>query len=190
MHDCLIAFGSNLGDGQAIFQQSLSRLADTPGIENLKAGVPVCTDPVGGPAGQAKFLNAAIRLQTILSAENLHQKTIEIEQELGRVRGQRWGARKVDLDLLLYDDLVLESAQLVIPHPRMTFRRFVLEPAEEIAGEMLHPMSRMTISELIQHLDRTPRLIVWVTPSPQEIRRRHATVVGKRFASRLDFEIG
>lgn len=176
MHDCLIAFGSNIGDGQNSLQQSLSRLDETRGITCLQVGRPVCTQPVGGPADQPNFLNAAIRLQTELSAEELHKKTIEIERELGRVRGQRWGSRKVDLDLLLYGDLLLESDQLVIPHPRMTFRRFVLEPAEEIAGDMFHPGVRMTISELIQHLDQASRLIVWATPSPNEIRSHYAAL--------------
>ena len=181
MHDCLIAFGSNLGDVRDTYQQSLCLLTDTEGIQDLQAGIPVRTEPVGGSKGQAQFLNAAIRFQTSLSAEDLHQRMTAIEQELGRVRGQRWQARKIDLDLLLYDDLVTDSSQLVIPHPRMTFRRFVLEPAKDIAGDMMHPISRMTIDQLIQHLDRTSRLIVWVTALTPETHQLREQLLANEF---------
>ena len=180
MHDCLIAFGSNLGDSKAILEHALDRLLATTGIETLQAGVPAETDPIGGPVGQSKYVNAAIRLQTTLLAESLHQRIMEIEQELGRVRGQRWGARKIDLDLLLFDDLILDTHQLVIPHPRMSYRRFVLDPARKIAGEMRHPISQLTVNELIQHLDQTPRLILWVTPRSPGVRGYHQRLLANK----------
>ncbi len=183
MHDCLIAFGSNLGDGKAILKQALDRLLATSGIESLKSGVPLETVPIGGPAGQSKFVNAAIRLQTILPATSLHQRLIQIEQELGRVRSQRWGARSIDLDLLLFDDLILETPSLVVPHPRMSYRRFVLEPARKIAGEMRHPISQLTVNELIQHLDQTSRLILWVTPRSPEVLGYHRRLLANEVLS-------
>ena len=86
----------------------------------------------------------------------------QIENELGRVRDRRWGPRTVDLDLLLFDDLIVERADLICPHPRMSFRRFVLEPSVEIAAEMLHPAIGLTVGELLERLNDRPRLVVWL----------------------------
>ena len=77
----------------------------------------------------------------------------QIENRLGRRRTERWGPRTIDLDLLLYDELVLDTPTLVLPHPRMAWRRFVLEPAAEVAGTMLHPTIRWTIARLLEHLN-------------------------------------
>ena len=85
-----------------------------------------------------------------------------VEAELGRQRAERWGPRSIDLDLLLYDELVLDTPALVIPHPRMACRRFVLEPAAEVAGAMLHPTIRWTVARLLEHLN-TARPYVAVT---------------------------
>ena len=94
-------------------------------------------------------------------AHRFHRKSLliacqKIENELGRRRIEHWGPRTIDLDLLLYDDLVLNSPELTIPHPRMAERRFVLEPAAEIAGEMRHPVVGRTIGQLLENLDSTP----------------------------------
>lgn len=167
MHDCLIAFGSNLGDEEAIFLQSQKLLEASDEVKVIAASQPIRTAPVGGPGDQANYLNAAIRLQTSLTVEVLHRRTTEIEQLLGRERRVRWGARKADLDILLFDELESESGslvdQLIIPHPRMSYRRFVLGPASEIAGDMIHPVSQLTIDELLRHLDQTPQEIIWAT---------------------------
>ncbi len=172
-HHCLIAFGSNLGDESSVFQQTLERLDEILEIEVVSHSEPVRTKPVGGPSDQPDYLNAAIRVRTNLKPEKLHQITSEIEQQLGRQRRLRWGARKVDLDILLYDQVQLETDRLVIPHPRMSFRRFVLEPASEIAADMVHLESGKTIAELLDHLDQRPPEILWVTPDkqPTEVHR-------------------
>ena len=111
------------------------------------------TAPVGGPANQGPFLNAAVRLETTASAEQLHLALRQIELDLGRRRVERWEARAIDLDLLLYADQVIETPQLVVPHPRMAFRRFVLEAAVEVAPEMVHPTIGWTVGRLLEHLD-------------------------------------
>jgi pantoate--beta-alanine ligase len=112
------------------------------------------TAPVGGPAGQPNFLNGAVLVETSLSPRELLAQLMNVEQGLGRKRKEHWGPRTVDLDLLLYDDVVLETPELTLPHPRMTLRRFVLEPAAEIAGEMIHPATGRSIAELLEQLNQ------------------------------------
>jgi len=85
---------------------------------------------------------------------------VKIETELGRERRERWGSRKIDLDLLLFDLLQLQTANLTLPHPRMSFRRFVLEPAKEVASDMVHATSGLTIQQLVKALDERENLVL------------------------------
>lgn len=155
MPQALIALGSNLGDRKATLERAISLLQATPGVEGLRASEWRATLPIGGPPGQGEFLNGAAVVSTSLAAGALAQRLSEVEIELGRERTGRWGPRTVDLDLLLYDGLTLEGP-LRVPHPRMVFRRFVLEPASEIAGEMVHPTIGWTIEQLRDHLRTAP----------------------------------
>ena len=113
------------------------------------------TAPIGGPPGQAAFLNGAVKLETPLPPHELLGCLQQIEGELGRRRAERWGPRPIDLDLLLYDELILTTPELVLPHPRMAWRRFVLEPAAEVAGSMIHPTIRWTLARLLAHLNES-----------------------------------
>jgi 2-amino-4-hydroxy-6-hydroxymethyldihydropteridine diphosphokinase len=162
MHDVLIAFGSNQGNSEEVFDQAKQQLGSQDDITVISASQAKITRAVGGPSKQPAYLNAAIRLNTNLDAHSLHQVLIQVETDLGRVRKQRWGARKIDLDLLLFDDLVLQSDNLTIPHPRMSFRRFVLGPAIEIAGDMIHPRSKLTIDSLVRQLNEREKLVLVV----------------------------
>jgi 2-amino-4-hydroxy-6-hydroxymethyldihydropteridine diphosphokinase len=173
---CLIGLGSNLGDRQAILETAIERIAQLPRCEFITRSAWHETAPVGGPAGQANFLNAAVKVVTSLSADNLLAHLAVIENELGRLRSERWAARTIDLDLLLHGDAKIETTTLVVPHPRMAWRRFVLEPAAEIAPEMLHPTTGWTMARLLENLNTTPPYVAITGP----------IAVGKsRFAERL-----
>ncbi len=152
MSHCLISLGSNQGDRQQILEQAIRQLAQCAELGAVQHSRWYETKPVGGPAGQSLYLNGAALFQTAHQPLALLAELQAIEHRLGRRRQQRWGPRTLDLDLLLYDDLTLQTPDLVLPHPRMAWRRFVLEPAAEIAPDMLHPPTRWTIAQLWQHL--------------------------------------
>ncbi|PQO35203.1 2-amino-4-hydroxy-6-hydroxymethyldihydropteridine diphosphokinase [Blastopirellula marina] len=152
MPECLIALGANLGDRRQTLDGAAAMLRQTSGIDRLQVSRYHGTQPVGGPDGQPEFLNAAARFSTTLSPEEVHARLIEIEEEHGRVRLERWGARQLDLDLLLYDDRLIATDALEVPHPRMTFRRFVMEPAVEVAADMIHPICQRSLGELLRQL--------------------------------------
>ena len=159
MAKCLIGLGSNLGDRAENLFRSLNLLRANEQITVERVSSFRGTQPAGGPAGQGEFLNAAAVLETSLAPLALLHALQEVENGLGRVRSVHWGERTVDLDLLLYDDLELKSPELELPHPRLCFRRFVLEPAAEIAGEMVYPINGWTIAELLENINRPERLI-------------------------------
>ena len=139
MPECLVGLGSNLGDRAAQLTRAVDALAGTSGIERVQASRFVETPPLGGPAGQPGYLNAAVRFSATLSPQASWQLLSQIERDAGRCRETRWGPRTLDLDLLLYGDSILRTPELTVPHPRMVFRDFVLEPAVQIAPELIHP---------------------------------------------------
>lgn len=152
MATCLIGLGSNLGDRVEQLNAALSTLQAHSSLALVRHSSFLETAPVGGPAGQRKFLNAAALLETTIAPHELLAKLSEIENRLGRERSEHWGPRTIDLDLLLYGDAVIESPELVVPHPRLTQRRFVLDPAAEIAAEMVEPRSGRSIGALLADL--------------------------------------
>ncbi len=165
MANCLIGLGANLGDRLATLGAAVRRLESSPGVDVLAQSQWIESAAVGGPADQPPFLNGAVLVETTLGPAELLAVLLRIEDALGRVRGVRWGPRKIDLDLLLYDQLVADSPELTLPHPRMAFRRFVLEPAAQIAPEMVHPTIGWTLRELLQHLMRATPYVAIAGPS-------------------------
>ncbi|HEX5106180.1 MAG TPA: pantoate--beta-alanine ligase [Pirellulaceae bacterium] len=147
-----MGLGSNLGERVGSLTNALVRLRADPHVRVLRSSSLLETRPVGGPEGQPRFLNAAAVLETDLPAEQLLERLLAIERELGRMRGEQWGPRTIDLDLLLYDGQVINTASLTVPHPRLAERRFVLEPAAEIARELRDPASGLSIGELLERL--------------------------------------
>jgi 2-amino-4-hydroxy-6-hydroxymethyldihydropteridine diphosphokinase len=151
MPHCLISLGSNQGDRLATLEGAIASLRHDARLHAVRPSRWFTTHPVGGPEGQADYLNGAACFDTSLNPEQVLALLQEIETHFGRIRRERWGDRTLDLDLLLYGDRVLETPSLALPHPRMAWRRFVLEPAAEIAGAMRHPTTGMTLAELLDN---------------------------------------
>ncbi len=163
-----IALGSNQGDRQAYLASALDALRSLPGVTHVETSPTYETDPVGGPAGQGRFLNAVAAVTTDLSAEQLLQALHQIEANHGRDRSaepQRSAPRTLDLDILLFGDVVIGYSGgpehpggsalpggLTVPHPRMHQREFVLRPLCDIAPDLVHPVLKRTISELLAGL--------------------------------------
>jgi 2-amino-4-hydroxy-6-hydroxymethyldihydropteridine diphosphokinase len=155
----LLAVGANLGDRAAALRKTLELIAVLPGTQLLARSTWHETVPVGGPEGQASFLNGAVLVESLLAPGDFAAAMQDIERQLGRERVVRWDARTIDIDLLLYGDQIIDTAGLQIPHPRMSFRQFMLAPAAEIAGEMIHPTSGWTIAALLHQLHSRPRTV-------------------------------
>lgn len=161
-HTAYIALGSNMGDRKGLLDQAVQALNTLPGypvrdgqgrVSSAQAVERVSKYYETAPYGvtdQADFLNACLRLRTLLSPEELLEMLHRVEQEAGRERIVRWGPRTLDLDLIFYDDLVLGSDDLCIPHVEMHKRRFVLEPLCEIAPYKRHPVYGKTVQEMLQ----------------------------------------
>ena len=149
----LISLGSNLGDRQGNLEAAIRALSEVSGVVVERVSSFYDTEPIGGPAGQGLYLNAALALETTLDPFELLHLLHEIEDRFGRMRTIRWGPRTLDLDLLLYEDRMIDTPELSVPHPRLTSRRFVLEPLAEIAPFAVEPVSKRTISELLRDLD-------------------------------------
>lgn len=165
MARCLIGCGSNLGSRRRQLDEALELLRFMPGVEMLAVSRFHETRPVGGPSCQEAFLNGACLIETDLPPGELLGALFAVENTLARRREERWGPRTIDLDLLLYGDLVVESPELTLPHPRMATRRFVLEPCAEIAGELTFPPADCTVRELLDNIS-VPHPLVSVVGVP------------------------
>jgi 2-amino-4-hydroxy-6-hydroxymethyldihydropteridine diphosphokinase len=150
MKRAAIALGSNLGDSATILAQALEELDRITGIKVEKHSQYHQTVAVG--PSQPDYLNGCALLRVNLSPLDLLHKLLEIEQLFGRVRRERWGPRTLDLDILFYDDLILETPALQIPHPRCRERAFVLIPLAEIASDWIDPVTQKTIDQLLEEL--------------------------------------
>jgi len=143
------------------------------------------TRPIGGPAGQGAFLNGAATIATELAPADLVQYLLAIERSAGRERHQRWDARPLDLDLLVYGETVVDEPDLRAPHPRMHGRRFVLDPAAEIAAAMRDPESGWTVGALARHLHQGSRRIGVADVSAPRAARL-AELLRQRFSGPID----
>lgn len=146
VHHCAIALGSNLGDSLAILQGAIATLDRHPSVAVTKSSSVYQTAPIGPP--QPDIFNACALLESDLSPESLLRLLLAVEAEFGRVRRERWGARSLDLDLLLVDEQQLKTPNLELPHPRMWERAFVLVPLAEIAPHWRNPLSGESIADI------------------------------------------
>jgi 2-amino-4-hydroxy-6-hydroxymethyldihydropteridine diphosphokinase len=150
--DAFIALGSNLGDRELNLLLAIAELGKLPGSKVTALSSFYETSPVG-VTDQPFFLNAVLRLATELDPPDLLSQLQRIEKVVfGRTRTIRWEARKMDLDLLLYNNQVVTSPELVLPHPRLAERRFVLQPLCEIAPQLIHPVLMRSMKKLLDDL--------------------------------------
>ncbi len=150
MSTAYIGLGSNLGDKKRNLQAALAKLAARK-IRIQRVSSFLETEPYG-VTDQPRFLNAVCSVQTELAPVQLLRVLLATEEELGRVRLRHWGERTIDLDLLMYDDLCMNTLELKLPHPDLQNRDFVLLPLAEIAPELVHPVLQKTMAQLKQEL--------------------------------------
>jgi 2-amino-4-hydroxy-6-hydroxymethyldihydropteridine diphosphokinase len=165
MPTCLLSLGSNVGDRAATLAAALADIARLPDVRLARQSSTHTSQPVGGPAEQGEFLNAAALVETRLAPLTLLHELQEIEARYGRQRSDRWAPRTLDLDLLLHGNEVSETTMLTLPHPRMSFRRFVLAPSAEIAPRMLHPVIGWPVERLLLHLGAASDQVAILSPS-------------------------
>lgn len=152
-HKAYLSIGSNMGDREAYLRQAVDSLSQEKKIRKLRTSGFITTKPYGG-VEQEDFLNGAIELETLYTPEELLHVMQRIEQAAGRERKVHWGPRTLDLDLIFYDKLVLETEELVLPHPDMENRTFVLKPLCELNRNFRHPILQRTMGQLLEGLER------------------------------------
>ena len=152
-HTAYIAFGSNLGDKKKYLDEGIRGLGDTKGCQIETVSEYLVTEPYGG-VEQDEFLNGVLKLRTLLPPEELLDRLHELEQEANRERIIHWGPRTLDLDILFYDNEIIDTPDLHVPHIDMENRDFVLKPMAEIAPYFRHPVLIRTISQLLDELEK------------------------------------
>ena len=149
-HTVYLALGSNLGDRQANLKQAIASLS--PQME-VKAKSRVYETPPWGYTDQPKFLNQVVKVDTYVGPEQLLKHLKRLEIALGRIPSFQNGPRLIDLDILFYDELILNTPPLLLPHPRLQERGFVLMPLSDIAPNLVHPTLRKTVSQMLESCD-------------------------------------
>lgn len=147
-HTAFVALGSNLGDRQGNLNRAVE-LLQQHGVEVLKVSTFIETEPYG-VTDQPRFLNGACMVKTELSPLELLRLLLSVEEEMGRVRLRHWGERNIDLDLLLYEGVIMDTEELRLPHPDMANRDFVMLPLAELAPSLIHPVLQKTMQELAE----------------------------------------
>jgi 2-amino-4-hydroxy-6-hydroxymethyldihydropteridine diphosphokinase len=153
-----VGLGANLGDRRRNIHAALLKLRDSDGVKVPRVSSLLENPAVGGPVNSPPYLNAVAEVQVTLSAAIFLKRLLKIEKELGRLRRRKWEPRVIDLDLLLFGDQIISRENLVVPHPLMHERMFVLQPLAEIAPEAVHPVLQMTIGGLLEDLEKKKQL--------------------------------
>ncbi len=150
-HTAYIAYGSNIGDSSAYINTAIEKLKNNPAIRLIAQSATIITKPYGG-VEQDDFLNGCVKVETYLSPLQLLDELHSIENDAGRVRNIHWGPRTLDLDILLYDEMIIHTDTLIIPHIDMSNRTFVLEPLCEIAPYAYNPLLKKTAAQMLEEL--------------------------------------
>lgn len=150
-HEAFVAFGSNLGDKEKFIDGAIEALSNLPQINIVAISDKIVTEPYGN-VEQDVFLNGVMKIETLLPADELLQILQKVEEHAGRERKIHWGPRTLDLDIIFYDDDIISEDDLIVPHPDMKNRDFVLKPLMQIAPYKLHPVYRKTISDMYAEL--------------------------------------
>ena len=148
-HRVFIGIGSNLGDRRANCREARGFLQELPTTRVVKESSLYESEPHGD--AKTWFGNSVVEIETELAANDLLKRLKAIEEKMGRkrVKGKRWGSRIIDLDILLYDNEIIDKRNLKVPHPRLTERRFVLVPLSELAPQLIHPALNVSVSEIL-----------------------------------------
>jgi 2-amino-4-hydroxy-6-hydroxymethyldihydropteridine diphosphokinase len=154
-----IALGSNLGDREANLVSACRKLAGHPRIRLVDCSAWYLTEPVG-PQDQDWFVNGAVAVETDLPPRELLNFLLQVELELGRVRTIPWGPRTLDLDLLFYGNEIIDEEGIIVPHPLLQQRRFVLEPLADMVPSLVHPLLGRTVTELMENLPNGERIVL------------------------------
>jgi 2-amino-4-hydroxy-6-hydroxymethyldihydropteridine diphosphokinase len=150
-----IGIGSNLGDKSFNCRHSIDKINQLPGCHVSAVSAIFKTEPEGF-TGQPWYANCVVELSTTQVPSQLLKGLLSVESDMGRIRKKRWEARIVDLDILLFGQEIIESNNLIIPHPLLHKRRFVLEPLVQLAPDLVHPVFKLTIRELLNKLPIPP----------------------------------
>jgi len=157
-HRAFIGIGSNLGDRKANFLEAMDRIQKVPSTRIVKQSSLYESEPLGD--AKTWFVNAVVELETECSADELLKRLKQIEAAMGRkrVRGKRWGSRIIDLDILFFDNEIINKRTLKVPHPELHNRRFVLAPLSELAPQLIHPKLSVSVSELLAGVKDTKKI--------------------------------
>ncbi|MDY6849430.1 MAG: 2-amino-4-hydroxy-6-hydroxymethyldihydropteridine diphosphokinase [Thermodesulfobacteriota bacterium] len=149
MESTFIALGSNEGDREANLRGARDFLQRSEGINLLASSALYETEPVGGPPDQSLYLNAVLAATTTLTARALLELCLQVEESFGRMRNEPMAPRTLDLDILFYGDHIIDEPDLVIPHPRLHERAFVLVPLRDLAPDLVHPVLKKSVRRLL-----------------------------------------
>ena len=157
-HTAYVALGSNMGDKQKFLDDAVKKIDEDKSCRVEKVSDFIVTKPVGGVA-QDDFLNGCIKINTLYTPHELLEKLHEIENEAGRKREIHWGPRTLDLDIILYDDIIVDTDDLKIPHIETDKRRFVLEPLSQIAPYSINPITGMSAVKMLESLKKKQQTV-------------------------------